>query len=179
MKKFILLLAIALLIVQGAEAKKRKKKPTPPPIVTPAPNGSFTAFLTAYASGDNDPKGTTTTYISGIEGNAGGTGTYQNPITMAVGYVGEKPDYPAGTKFYIPNLRRYFVVQDTCASCHKGKGGLPWLDVYVGDYSGPGSIQCEESITGNFKVIQNPISTYPVVPGSIYNGSKCSAQYGN
>lgn len=152
---------------------------TPDP-VPPTPTGEtrFTAYLTSYAAGDNSPPGTGT-YISGIAGNAGGTGTYDDPITMAVGYVGQTPDYPAGTMFYVPNVQRYFKAGDTCASCHKGKAGLKWLDMYSGDYSGAGILACENSVTGNYLVIQNPATNYKVTVGSIYNGSTCSTQFGN
>jgi len=168
--------------------------PPPPPPQNPPPSTSptstppatssgeiyLTAYTTSYAAGDNDPAGSIITYISGIEGSAGGTGTYQAPITLAVGYVGEKPDIPAGTKFYIPNVRRYFIVADTCAECHQTpKGVQVWVDMYAGDYSGKGVLACEDTITGNYTIIENPSPTYAVVPGSLFNGTSCTAQYGN
>ena len=154
---------------------------TPTPTPTPAAGEVYlNAYTTSYAAGDNDPAGSTITYISGIEGNAGGTGTYANPITLAVGYVGEKPDIPAGTKFYIPNVRRYFVVGDTCAECHQTpKGVQVWVDMYAGNASGQGVLACEDTITGNYTIIENPSSTYAVAAGPLYSGTSCTAQFGN
>lgn len=152
-------------------------KPVTPPITPPVTSGSevsFIAYLTSYASGDNDPAGSTATYISGIAGNAGGTGTYTDPITMATGYVGEKPDYPAGTMFYVSSLQKYFKVEDTCADCHKTpKGVTAWLDMYAGNYSGSGVLACEDAVTGDYTVIENPKATYPTVVGTLYNGKTC------
>lgn len=155
--------------------------PQTPPTVPPASTGEirFDAYITGYASGDNDPAGSTGTYIDGVEGNAGGTGTYSNPITMASGYVGDKADFPRGTMFYVPNLQRYFVAGDTCAECHKGNSGLKWIDLYAGDYSGSNVLNCEDSFTGNFLVIEDPKSTYKVTNGSLYTGSVCTKQYGD
>lgn len=145
--------------------------------VTP-PVGSeikFTAYITGWGYPDNDPANSDTTYNSGIEGHAHGTGTYEDPISMAVGYVGEKSDYPYGTKFYIANLKAYFEVVDTCASCHKGQGGLVWLDTWHGGKgeSKGAVIACEEKHTGNYLVIQNPASTYPVIVGALFQNGVC------
>lgn len=165
----------------GNNPPPQNPPPTTPPSSTPAAGEAYlTAYTTSYAAGDNDPAGSTATYISGKEGNAGGTGTYANPITLAVGYVGEKPDIPAGTVFYIPNVRRYFIAADTCAECHKTpKGVQVWVDMYAGDYSDKGVLSCEDTITGNYTIIEDPSPTYAVVAGSLYNGTSCTAQYGN
>ena len=55
-------------------------------------------------------------------------------------------DYPAGTRFYIPNVRRYFIVEDTCGDgdtpqngpCHTGypKGTTAWVDMWIGEEQG-------------------------------------------
>lgn len=155
--------------------------PTPPtpPIVPSGNEITLNAYLTGYGIPDNDPAGSDTTYINGSEGHAGGTGTYADPITIAVGYVGEKPDFPQGTIFYVPNVERYFVAKDTCAECHQTpKGVQVWLDQFVGGTNTKGVLSCEDDITGDFTVIENPKSTYKVTAGSIYSGS-CTQQFGN
>jgi hypothetical protein len=127
---------------------------------------------------------------------AGGTGTYQDPITVAVGHsiVNGKDilDWPQATRFYVPNLRRYFVVEDTCGDgpnpqnepCHDlstaDPGAQTWLDVWVdgGQMSSSAAASCENGITHNQLVIENPAPSYAVAPGAIA-GSGCTRQYGD
>lgn len=155
-----------------------------PPVQTPNPpvNGekSFQAYLTGYSFWDNTPPGSADISNPVIHSKAGGTGTFNDPITIAVGHsiINGKDilDYPAGTKFYIPNLHRYAIVEDTCGDgnspqngpCHTGHQGHPWLDIYVGKgASKQASDACMDSITEVHTIIQNPIATYPVVTGDI------------
>lgn len=174
--------------------------PTPPPTPTPSPSPTpppitsgnelrYTAYTTGYAALDNTPPGSTQIDLGGHSGNAGGTGTYANPITLAVGgslATGkEVDDYPYGTKWYVPNLRKYFVAQDFCGDgptpqngpCHTGFQGHPWIDLYVGASLANAVLTCEDSITDLHLVIQNPASNYAVVPGAVYD-TGCK-QYGD
>jgi hypothetical protein len=168
-----------------------------PPVITPpvtAPTGSetrFIAYTTGYDWPDNTPAGGA---ISNgvIHSTAGGTGTYADPITVAVGHsiINDKDilDYSAGTKFYVPNLRRYFIVEDACGDgnspqngpCHTGYQGDVWLDLWVGGagLSSSGTLACEDAITNMHLVIENPAPTYTVVSGPVFNGS-CTQQYGD
>jgi hypothetical protein len=161
----------------------------PPPAVeirssSPAKAGGevrFISYTTGYASGDNTPPGSTRVTIGTSNGKAGGRGTYDDPITLAVGHSiingVDIPDYLPGTKFYVPNLRRYFSAQDSCGDgdrpqtgpCHTGYRGHVWLDIYIGDVSGSVSTKCEKSITGLHLVIQNPAPNYAVVPGAVFD----------
>jgi hypothetical protein len=150
---------------------------------------SFTAYITGYGWPDNTPP---SAEISNpvIHKSAGGAGTYTDPITIAVGHsiISGKDilDYPQGTKFYIPALRRYFIVEDTCGDggapqngpCHTGYKGYAWLDAWVGGQNQNSSsvLSCEDSITALHKIIKNPASNYAVVPGPIFGGS-CSSLY--
>lgn len=163
--------------------------PTPPPTTG---EKRFQAYITAYTYWDNTPPGSADIALPVIHSKAGGTGTYQDPITMAVGHVisGGKstPDYPKGTIFYIPNHRRYFIVEDLCGDgntpqngpCHIGYQGKPWLDIWIDGKNGSRSSTntCAENLTDIHTVIQNPGKDYPVVSGAIY-GSSCSQQYGD
>jgi len=157
-----------------------------PPVVTPTSTTilggtDITAYVTGYGWSDNSPPGAGT-YIDDISGTAGGTGTYSNPITIAVGYVGSAADFAPGTMFYIPNLRRYFAAEDTCEACHSDvpAGATVHLDVWVGGQGASASAvnSCEDAITANHLIIENPTSNYSVVPGSIFNGT-CSENYGD
>lgn len=162
--------------------------PAPPPAPTPpAPTTNeitFEAYITGYGWPDNTPA---SAEISDgvIHASAGGVGTFTDPITIAVGHsiLNGKDilDYPKGTKFYIPALRRFFIVEDTCGDgntpqngpCHTGYQGRPWLDAWVGGQNANTSnvIACEEKITNIHTVIQNPRPDYVVVSGPIFNGT--------
>lgn len=169
--------------------------PTQTPTPIPVPQTGeirFTAYTTGYGYPDNTPKNSADICCKAIHSSAGGTGTYADPITLAVGHSisGGKDtlDYPVGTRFYIPTLRRYFIVEDACGDgnspqsgpCHTGYSGHPWLDLWVGGvgFGATGTISCEEVITDLHLVIENPVSTYPVLSGQVYNGS-CSQQFGD
>ncbi len=161
--------------------------PTPTPTPTPAPTGSevdITAYVTSYGWPDNSPPGDA---ISNpvIHQTAGGTGTYADPITLAVAYSGSTLEYAAGTSFYIPNVRRYFIVEDTCSGCytHTPSGDTAHVDMWVGGDASSSTSDvenCEDDLTGSFLIIENPADDYAVVPGSLFTDpDTCSAQYGN
>lgn len=162
-----------------------------PPVVGTAGESRFVAYTTGYGWPDNTPAGNA---ISDgiIHSGAGGSGTYADPITLAVGHTisGGKDilDYPAGTKFYIPGFRKYFIVEDTCGDgnspqngpCHTGYQGHVWLDLWVGGQgqSSSGTFSCEDAITDLHLVIKNPAANYAVVTGPVYSGS-CAKEYGD
>lgn len=164
------------------------------PIADAASDRSVQFYLTGYSWWDNTPAGSSTISDPVIHRTAGGVGTYADPITLAVGHsitaAGDVLDYPAGTRMYIPNLRRYVIVEDTCGDgstpqngpCHTGyrtsSGRVPWIDVYVG---GEGTSRrlsdaCMDAITGVTRVILNPAKDYLVAAGPISDG-RC-VQYG-
>lgn len=170
-------------------------QPAPSPTPVPAPStGSevrFVAYNTLYASGDNTPAGSTQVDLGGHSGTAGGTGTFADPVTLAVGGSiisgKEIDDYAYGTKFYIPAFRKYFIATDFCGdgnqpqneACHKSEEpGKVQIDLYAGNASGSGVLNCEDNLTGDHLMIENPASNYAVVAGPIYNGT-CSTTYGD
>lgn len=146
-----------------------------------ASGNSFTAYITGYSYWDNTPPGSAAIARPVIHRKAGGKGTYNDPITIAVGYrlVNGKAhlDFPAGTRFYLPHLQRYAIVEDICGDgpnpeltgCARGNGGRPWLDIYVdGSRAGPGAANaCMNRLTGFHDIIVNPKKGHPVSPGSI------------
>ena len=100
-----------------------------------------------------------------------------------MGYVGTTHDYPAGTRFYIPNVRRYFMTEETCAAWHATPtGASTWVDMWVGGNGSDdaGVLACENALTGNHTIIRNPDSNRVVVSGSLFNSTTktCAAQFG-
>lgn len=130
----------------------------------------FSAYLTGYSYWDNTPNKSATIAMPVIHRLAGGIGTFEDPVTIAVGHSiidGKRIiDYPAGTLFYIPMLRKYTIVEDLCGDgsrpqdgpCHTGYKGYPWVDIYVdGENSSPVAAQkCMEKISGVQNIIMNP-----------------------
>ena len=112
---------------------------------------------------------------------------------MATGYSlaggKETDDFAAGTKFYNPNLRKYFVIGDTCGDgsspqtepCHiSDVRGTIQLDMWIGGQGADANavLACEDAVTRTGTLIQNPASNYLVVPGPVFNGT-CAQQYGD
>ncbi|MBT1003390.1 hypothetical protein KIH31_12330 [Paenarthrobacter sp. DKR-5] len=179
--------------------------PQPVPAAAPASNEKIvtTAYTTGYTWFDNTPAGSSAIAYPVLHKTAGGTGTYADPLTIAVGHsiINGKdiPDYPAGTRMYIPDVRRYFIVEDSCGdgptpqdgSCHQGvnadgSGSTIWLDLWLGGQSATAdtAAACAGTVTdGSSKlhtVVFNPAPNYVVAPGSgVLHDGKCDAAYGN
>jgi hypothetical protein len=143
----------------------------------------FNAYLTGYSYWDNTPPGSAAISKPVIHRRAGGTGSYNDPITIAVGHSivrGKQTlDFPAGTRFYIGSLQKYVIVEDVCGDgptpqngpCHSGKNGLPWLDIYVGGRraGSEAANACMRRITAVHSFIINPRPDYGVIPGELAN----------
>jgi hypothetical protein len=163
-----------------APAPTATPKPTPPP-PPPAPPKppkpaakKITIYLTGYSWQDNTPPGSSVVSMPVVHHVAGGTGTFADPITVAVpGYQG-KSAWGAGTKFYLPTVRRYVIVEDTGAS-PAPPGASTHLDMWIG---GQGSTRsatddCESDLTGKVPAILNPDGNLPVLVGPIFSGGGC------
>lgn len=141
----------------------------------------FKAYLTGYSYWDNTPPGSAAISKPVIHSRAGGTGTYRDPITIAVGHTikggRQTLDYPAGTRFYIERLRKYAIVEDVCGDgnrpqdgpCHTGHLGHAWIDIYVGGRKQTADVStaCARRITAIQNVIINPGPDYKVEPGEL------------
>ena len=142
---------------------------------------SFRGYLTGYTFWDNTPPGSSAIARPVLRNRAGGTGTYEDPITIAVGHRIENRrqtlDYPEGTRFYIPRLQKYAIVEDVCGDgptpqagpCHSGHQGLPWLDIWIGGrgQSPEAADACARRITAVQDFIIHPEPGLPVDPGEI------------
>lgn len=162
---------------------------------------SLNAYTTGYSWFDNTPPGSATISHPVLHNTAGGKGTYTDPVTVAVGHsiIDGKDilDYTKGTKFYVPNVRKYFIVEDTCGDgktpqngpCHsltKAPPGVSlWLDLWIGGGSSTRqqADDCMSKVTdGNgaiHKAILNPRKDYVTVKGDILLNGKCRTGYGN
>jgi hypothetical protein len=146
------------------------------------------AYVTGYSWYDNTPPGSSDISNPIIHQKAGGTGTWADPITVAVGHDlssgKDVLDYPAGTRFYIPDFSRYFIVEDTCGDgptpelgpCHvPPSGATTWLDVWIGGSSGTKSSTdaCMNKLTGIHQVVKDPDPNRPVKAGEIFSNGSC------
>lgn len=147
----------------------------------------FEVYLTGYTYWDNTPPGSAEIARPVLRNKAGGTGTWQSPITIAVGHRIENGrqtlDFPAGTRFYLPRLQKYAIVEDVCGDgptpqhgpCHSGHKGRPWLDIWLGgkSMSAADADACARRITALQPIILDPPKDLPVTKGEIAsNGCK-------
>jgi hypothetical protein len=137
----------------------------------PAPR-MLTGFITGYTLHDNDPPGSRAIAHPGPSPRhrqAGGVGTYVDPISLAA----QPGDFPPGTRVYIPHVQRYFIVEDDCASC----GARPqWIDMWIGGGPGDRAVDtdaCARRLTGNYQFEVGPPPNRPVRPGEIFRDGAC------
>jgi hypothetical protein len=140
-----------------------------------------TDYLTSYGYPDNNPPDSDTICCSVIHQTAGGTGTSADPITIAAsgGSTSSSLQFPPGTRFYVPNVRRYFIVEDSLGTPFESP---THLDQWAGGDDGSSAsatLACEDAVTGDFLVIKNPAPNYAVVSGPLVQHNVCTAQYGN
>jgi hypothetical protein len=193
--------AIVLMVATAGVATARQKKhSTAAPIPTGA-NAQFTLdFMTFYGWFDNSPPGLAIAHPD-VHSGAGGTGTFEDPISFAVApQVQDR--VPPGTIMYIPSLQKYFVMEDDCTA--SGPGGAPVqgdgcdgellsgvneFDLWIGgdphknapDEPGAGSgntnkkmTNCEDTLTANkVVVIMNATAGQPVNTTPLLNNGKC------
>ena len=106
---------------------------------------------------------------------AGGTGTFDDPITVASPGDSDNMAFPAGSRFYLPTVRRYVIVEDSGASpAPSGTDGH--LDMWVDgqDSTKSTSDTCMDKITSrSAPAIENPPPGLSVLPGPITRGGTC------
>lgn len=157
-------------------------KPSPPASrsAAPSPAGQPRGFyITYYGAADNDPPGSRAIAYGAVHSQAGGTGTYRDPITFAT----DRTELAVGTVIYYAPLRRYFVMEDDCTECdedwrgHGPDGGprFPHIDLWAGAATDAGIVRCENSLTrdGQSPVLVNPPGNLPVSPGPLYDNGRC------
>jgi hypothetical protein len=128
--------------------------------------------ITFYGYPDNDPPNSDEIAFPRSDGHqtlhnrAAGTGDWKDPITFAAGKR-FRARYPLGTRIYIPYLEKYFILEDSCASCLSST----WVDLWIGGKGYPkrAVLEQEEYLTrlrsdGGEEVILNPARDLPVDP---------------
>jgi hypothetical protein len=175
----VLMLTSACAAVAPADVRAGAP-PAPPAASAPAgpadpvrstATGTVKVEVTFYGGLDNDPPSSNDiAYPNSRHATAGGTGTYQDPITLATD-VGE---LPPGTVAYLPMLQKYFVMEDDCAECDSdwSAGHHPHVDLWMAP-AGAGLIACEEQLTPDAPVALevNPPADRPVDPRPLYTAA--------
>eukprot|EP01084_Bolivina_argentea_P233471 393225_1 len=130
------------------------------------------AETTFYGAKDNCPPGGDIAYPQ-IHSEAGGNGTYINPIT----YAGCKKATEPGTIIYVEFVQKYFIMEDDCEECDEDWiTRKKWhMDLWMGpDFVTNGSkiIACEDALTkSRTNVIINPSKNLTVNTKPLFNGN--------
>ena len=130
------------------------------------------SYVTFYGFDDNDdgnPSHTGTSVISNPAIHKVATedfGTYDHPGTLAT----DKNFLPPGTIVYVPALKRYYVMEDTCRECSQDwKKNKAHVDIFVSG-TGPALAACESRLTmEKARIIIDPPRNLPVKQGSACN----------
>jgi len=138
------------------------------------PHGAPTKTMlhtTGYSFQDNQGGDNATISCGVIHKTAGGTGSYADPITVAVpGHAGQGTQMPCGTEIYMPDYKRYFIVEDTGATNY---ADAKHIDIYVGGegVSAAASRRCMDPVTTSDgsprQAIINPLAGLPTEIGPI------------
>lgn len=149
-----------------------------------------TAYTTSYNWWDNNPPHSAEICCPAVHAEAGGIGTYADPITVAVDYAGSSGttmQFAPGTRFYIPNERAYFVVEDRTGeheddNTAEHNGTDPHLDLWSDGRTSTeaNAFACMSQITHEgIRVIEDPADDYLVVAGPLAHDNQCRANYGD
>ncbi|MCJ1423712.1 hypothetical protein MMC29_001596 [Sticta canariensis] len=120
--------------------------------------------ITFYGYPDNDPPGPATAYnCGGRNYQAGGVGTYSNPLTFA----SASGEFSSCEIIYLPYLKKYVRYEDYCAQCTTDWGsGKYHIDIWTGSSTvngGNNQIQCENQLTPNPQsIVRQPPNNLPV-----------------
>ena len=148
-----------------------------PTLLAQGPVRDLHIWLTGYSFQDNTPPSSAIVSAPILHKNAGGTGTYTDPITVAVPGHASDGDmaWKGGTRFYLPTVQRYVIVEDSGASpAPSGQDGH--LDMWVDGQGGSKSASdnCMDKITGTgIPAIMNPPPGKPVIVGPITSDGTC------
>lgn len=138
-----------------------------------SPAVNITALTTWYGAKDNCPPGGSIAYPV-IHDEAGGTGTWEDPVTFAA----DARVFAPGTIIYVPYASKYFIMEDECQECvHDWKKKKYHVDLWMGpDTVTPGGnlIACEDAMTqSDVVIIVNATSGLPVDATPVFSNNTC------
>ncbi len=154
---------------------------TPSPAPTPAPTSDAPVAarvtrqqveVTFYSAADNDPPGSSEiAHPNTRHSVAGGSGTYQDPLTLAT----DPREIRPGVLVYYPRLQKYFVMEDDCATCIQQWTATrtPHVDLWMPAPMGSAVDSCEAALTpDNRDTIEvNPPPGLPIDPRPLYDSA--------
>jgi transcriptional regulator with XRE-family HTH domain len=169
-----------ILVISGGVVSSFMPPPRPPSrfaAKTASPPGTEAKTeamrVTFYGPPDNDPPGNGISNSVIHKDGADGDGTFDNPTTFATDKNEQKP----GTKIYVPYLKRYFIMEDTCATCTQDFNNKPLalrISLWIGREGTPDElVNCEKGLTevGTVPVTVNPDKGLKVASGPLFNPS--------
>jgi hypothetical protein len=137
----------------------------PPAAPTPVPNAS--GRISYYSARTNEPSGSRAiAYPDVLHGQAGGRGTFGDPLTFAA----RERSFKLGTRIYVPDVKRYFVLEDLCSQCSS-----TGLNLWAGAANDSGVSDCTKSLTrsGDRPYVVDPPAGLPVDAGDLYQSGRC------
>lgn len=147
------------------------------------------AYVTGFSWQDNTPAGSPQISHPVVHQTAGGTGTWADPLTLAVGHSlaggADQLDYSPGTRVYVtapeggPGV--YTIVEDTCGDggspqdgpCHAldqaPAGVSTWVDLWVGGEGQPAAEvdACMSRWSTARQIVVDPRPDLPVRQGPV------------
>ena len=145
---------------------------TAPAPTAPAPTGTLKSlYVTFYGWPDNSPPGAGIAY-PGLHSQAGGTGSYADPITFAT----DAREFAPGTILYVPFIEKYVIMEDGCAECSTDWARGKWhIDIWMNSNGSYDSqvLACENDWTQSTAQVEiDPPSNRPVTLPPLFDTSK-------
>jgi hypothetical protein len=130
-------------------------------VVASGTQSSIQVETTSYSYGDNQGSNNATICCGKLHKTAAGSGTYADPITLAVpGSGGSGMQTPAGTRVYFTKYRFYGIVEDSGATPKSLRRFDIWSDGR--GLSTSAESDCMDRLTGTSSAILNPPAGEPV-----------------
>jgi hypothetical protein len=117
-----------------------------------------------------------------------GKGTFQEPSTFATAAMdsGSPAELAPGTRIYVPEVHKYFIMEDQCKEC--GQQWFPrrsyhvdlWMGPSFGSANGP-LMDCEGKLTlgnpfaGTGTIVVDPPPDLPVDTNPLFTNDTCTA----
>jgi Raf kinase inhibitor-like YbhB/YbcL family protein len=129
-----------------------------------------TVYFTLYGWPDNSPPGNGISYPS-VHSKAGGTGTYDDPVTFAT----NSGECAPGTRVYVPAFMQYAIMEDGCSECNTAWSANKQyrFDFWINSNASSDSMKvldCELHWTQNQTVVEiDPPNGRPVDPTPLFD----------